>query len=177
MIMKSIKDLKRVTKIGAPVKRTVAWGVVADDDNIDFLREQTGNSEIVLGELVDLEGQVFIKKLSFNDTSETSKAIEWDIDYDNIENSKVKAVDHRQLQAAQLLGSICEDLDGKLFFSSVDDVLCSDPNFINALYAVSSEVNNFSGKSRTKSSQKMNSGASSLSMESVETPLEKPSET
>ncbi|RLZ06569.1 hypothetical protein EAH57_15625 [Acinetobacter sp. 2JN-4] len=175
--MKSIKDLKRVTKVGTPVECIVKWTVTVDDENIDFLREQPGNNEIGLGETVELEGQVFIKKLSFNDTSETAKAIKWNIDYENIENSTVKSVDHLRLQAAQLLGTVCEDLDGNLFFDSVDEVLCSDPNFINALYAVSSEVNNFSGKSRTKSSQKMNSGASLSLMESVETPLEKPSET
>ncbi len=175
--MKSIKDLKNVTKIGAPSKHTVKWTVLADDQNIDFLRDQTGNNEIILGESVDLEGQVYIKKLSFGDMSETSKAVEWDIDVENIENSTIKSIDHRRLQAAQLLGSICEDEKGNLFFNSVDDVLCSDPKFVNALFVVSDEVNNFSGKLLKKSSQKTSSGASSSSMESVETPLVKQSET
>lgn len=172
-----LKSLKKVTKVAAPVERTVKWVVEVTDENLEFIREATGKSDLSLGEVVELEGQVFIKRLSYKDIEETAKAYQWDIDFENVEKSTIKSIDGRLLRAAQLVGSVCEDVAGKSFFESTDEVYDSDPIFIEALYKVADTVNNFSGKSQTKNSENMNSGVNSSSVESVEDPLLKPSET
>lgn len=172
-----LKSLKKVTKIAAPVERTVTWVVEVTDDNLEFIRENTGKADLSLGEMVELSGQVFIKRLSYKDIEETSKAYQWEFNKEQIEKSTVKSVNGRLLCAAQLLGSVCEDSSGKMFFASIDDVNDSDPVFIESLYKVSDAVNNFSGKSRSKNSAKTNSGVNSSSMESVDEPSQKPSET
>jgi len=164
-----LKSLKGLTKIAAPVERTVDWSVEVTQENFDFLQEKTGKKELQIGEMVDLSGQVFIKRLSFEDIEATSKAYQWDFDFDNIENSKVIGLNHRLLRAAQLLGSVCEDEKGTKFFESVDDVFDSDPIFVEALYQVADSVNKFSGKSRKKNSMNSNSGVNLPSTESVET--------
>lgn len=172
-----LKSLKRVTKVAAPVERTVKWSVEVNDSNLEFIRESTGKSDLSLGDVVELEGQVFIKRLSYEDIEEVSKAYTWNIDYQNLENSTLESVDRRLLRAAQLLGSVCEDAAGKAFFEDIADVYSSEPVFVEALYVVADEVNNFSGKSRTKNSEKMNSGVSSSSTALVEEQSVKPSET
>lgn len=164
-----LKSLKKVTKVAAPVERTVEWSVEVTEENIDFLKESTENNELEIGEMVDLSGQVFIKRLSFEDIEATSKAYQWDFDFENLENSKMIGLNHRLLRAAQLLGSVCEDEKGTKFFESVDDVFDSDPIFVEALYQVADSVNKFSGKSQKKNSKNSNSGVSSQSAESVET--------
>lgn len=164
-----LKSLKKVTKVAAPVERTVEWSVEVTEENFDFLKESTENNELEIGEMVDLSGQVFIKRLSFEDIEATSKAYQWDFDFENLENSKMIGLNHRLLRAAQLLGSVCEDEKGTKFFESVDDVFDSDPIFVEALYQVADSVNKFSGKSQKKNSKNSNSGVSSQSAESVET--------
>ena len=91
------------------------------------------------------------------------------MDYDNIENSKIKSVDSDQLQASQLVGSVCLDVKGTPFFASIHDVYDSDPIFIAALYKLSDDLNNFMGKSRMKNSTDTNSSVNSQSTESVGT--------
>lgn len=172
-----LESLKKMTKVAAPVERTVTWLVEVTDENIVFIQENTGKADLSLGEMVELSGQVFIKRLSYKDIEATAKAYNWDIDYQNLENSKIKSVDGRLLRAAQLLGSVCENTSGKMFYESIDDIYDSDPIFIEALYKVADGVNNFSGKSQTKSSEKTNSGVNSSSTESVDEQLKKPSET
>lgn len=169
----NIKAFKKVTKIGAPVERTVKWVVEVTEENIEFLAAQL-KRELTFGEKVELEGQVFIKKLAFNDLHEISKAYDWEINEDNIADSKLKSVSIKRMQAGHLLGSVCEDAKGTPFFSSVQDVLNSEIPFIESLYAVADEVNNFMGKSRKKNLTNTNSGASSSS-ESVESPSKKQS--
>lgn len=172
-----LKSLKKMTKVAAPTERTVTWSVEVTDENLAFIQENTGKADLSLGEMVELSGQVFIKRLSYKDIEATAKAYNWDIDYQNLENSKIKSVDGRLLRAAQLLGSVCEDTSGKMFYESIDDIYDSDPIFIEALYKVADGVNNFSGKSQTKSSEKTNSGVNSSSTESVDEQSKKPSET
>jgi hypothetical protein len=169
----NIKAFKKVTKIGAPVERTVKWVVEVTEENIDFLTAQL-KRELTFGEKVELEGQVFIKKLAFNDLHEISKAYDWEINEDNIADSKLKSVSVKRMQAGHLLGSVCEDAKGTPFFSSVQDVLNSEIPFIESLYAVADEVNNFMGKSRKKNLTNTNSGAN-LPLESVESPSKKQS--
>ncbi|ENW95972.1 phage tail assembly chaperone family protein, TAC [Acinetobacter sp. NIPH 298] len=171
-----LKSLKKVTKVAAPVERTVTWSVEVTDENLAFIQENTGKADLSLSEMVELSGQVFIKRLSYKDIQETAKAYDWDIDYQNIENSTIKSIDSRLLRAAQLLGSVCEDTSGKMFYESIDDIYDSDPIFIEALYKVADGVNNFSGKSQTKSSVKTNSGVNLSSTESVDDQSKKPSE-
>ena len=52
--------------------------------------------------------------MNFKESREASKAIEWDLNYENLEDSKVK-IDSTHMQAAQLLGSICSDQKGTPF--------------------------------------------------------------
>ncbi|WP_151761485.1 phage tail assembly chaperone family protein, TAC [Acinetobacter seifertii] len=172
-----LKSLKKVTKVAAPVERTVEWSVEVTEENFDFLKESTENNELEIGEMVDLSGQVFIKRLSFEDIEATSKAYQWDFDFENLENSKMIGLNHRLLRAAQLLGSVCEDEKGTKFFESVDDVFDSDPIFVEALYQVADSVNKFSGKSQKKNSKSSNSGVNSQSVELVETESKTASET
>ncbi|MDQ9037636.1 phage tail assembly chaperone family protein, TAC [Acinetobacter seifertii] len=172
-----LKSLKKVTKVAAPVERTVEWSVEVTEENFDFLKESTENNELEIGEMVDLSGQVFIKRLSFEDIEATSKAYQWDFDFENLENSKMIGLNHRLLRAAQLLGSVCEDEKGTKFFESVDDVFDSDPIFVEALYQVADSVNKFSGKSQKKNSKSSNSGVNSQSVELVETESKIASET
>ncbi|HFX6519022.1 TPA: phage tail assembly chaperone family protein, TAC [Acinetobacter nosocomialis] len=172
-----LKSLKKVTKVAAPVERTVEWSVEVTEENFDFLKQSTENKELEIGEMVDLSGQVFIKRLSFEDIEATSKAYQWDFDFENLENSKMIGLNHRLLRAAQLLGSVCEDEKGTKFFESVDDVFDSDPIFVEALYQVADSVNKFSGKSQKKNSTNSNSGVNSQSAESVETESKTASET
>ena len=53
--------------------------------------------------------------MNFKESREASKAIEWDLNYENLEDSKVKKIDSTHMQAAQLLGSICSDQKEHLF--------------------------------------------------------------
>lgn len=175
--MMNLKSLKKVTKVAAPVKRTVKWTVEVDAENSDFLQEKTGNKELQIGDVVDLEAQTFIKRLSYKDIEEVSKAYKWNIDLANVEDMTLASVDTRLLRAARLLGSVCEDEKGKAFFESVNDVYDSDPVFVEALYGVADSINNFSGKSRNKNSTNSNSGVNLQSTESVETESKTVSET
>lgn len=175
--MINLKSLKKVTKVAAPVKRTVKWSVEVDADNFAFLQEKTGNNELQIGNIVDLEAQTFIKRLSYKDIEEVSKAYKWNIDLANVEDMTLASIDTRLLRAARLLGSVCEDAKGTTFFESVNDVYDSDPVFIEALYGVADSINNFSGKSRNKNSTNSNSGVSLPSTESVETESKTVSET
>lgn len=166
--MMKLKSLKKITKVAPPVERTVYWTVEATEDNLEFLRGATKNEKLEVGEMVDLSGQVYIKRLNFRDIDATSKAYQWDFDFQNIENSKLIGLDHRHLRAAQLLGSVCEDAQGTKFFESVEDVFDSEPTLVEALYQLSDAVNKFTGKYQGKNSKSMNSGANSQSVESVE---------
>ncbi|MCH7379326.1 phage tail assembly chaperone family protein, TAC [Acinetobacter higginsii] len=169
------KKAKNITKAGAPVERDVKWTVEVTNENIEQLKSVSENQELKVGDQVDLEGQVFVKRMSFKASREASKAFEWDIDYEDVEKSKLKSVDSDQLQATQLLGTICEDAKGTPFFASAQDVYDSDPSFIAALYQIADEVNNFMGKLVKKNSSETNSSENSSSMELVAAPSKKQS--
>jgi len=175
--MMKLKSLKKVTKVAAPVERTVAWTVEVTEANFDFLQKATENSNLQIGDFVDLAAQTFIKRLSYKDIEEVSKAYKWNIDLANVEDITLESVDTRLLRAARLLGSVCEDASGKAFFESVNDVYDSDPVFVEALYGVADSINNFAGKLRNKNSESTNSGASLQSLDSVETESKTVSET
>ncbi|WP_151742829.1 MULTISPECIES: phage tail assembly chaperone family protein, TAC [unclassified Acinetobacter] len=169
------KKAKNITKAGAPVERDVKWSVEVTSENLEQLKSVTDNSNLSVGDLVELEGQVFVKRMSFKASRDASKAFEWDIDYENVEKSKLKSVDSDQLQATQLLGTICEDAKGTPFFTSAQDVYDSDPSFIAALYQLADEVNNFMGKLVKKTSNETNSSVNLSSTESVAAPSKKQS--
>lgn len=148
----SVANLKKVSlSQGAPVEKTVHFSL---------------NGE-------DYEAQVFVRKLSFKDQEQILKAYKWKFDPKDLENSKLESIDGIRLQAARILGSICEDAKGSPFFKSIDEVLDCDVSVCNAFYAVSDEVNNFMGKLMKKSSSGMNSGANSSVAESAEAPSQK----
>lgn len=169
----NLKNLRKITQGAAPVERTVKWTVLATESNLSELKELTENPGLQAGEDAELEGEVFIKRLSFAAQQEVSKAFEWDV-LSNPDSPVVKDVNGSRLIASRLVGSICEDEKGTPFFKSVEEIYTSDPNFINAIYEESDKVNNFSGKSKTKSLTETNSGVSSSSTESAEEPLSKP---
>lgn len=168
-----LKKAKNITKAGAPVERDVKWIVEATKENIEQLKVVSDNPKIEIGDQVELEGQVFVKRMSFKASREASKAFEWDIDYEDVEKSKLKSVDSGQLQATQLLGTICEDAKGTPFFTSAQDVYDSDPSFIAALYQIADEVNNFMGKLVKKTSNETNSSENSSSTELAVAPSKK----
>ena len=161
----NLKKLRKVTQSSAPVEQVVKWPVLVTEQNINELKELVGKQEIQIDEFLELEGQVFIKRLTFEAQQEVSKAFEWDVVKDP-ENPELKGIDGKQLVASRLVGSICEDEKGTPFFESIQDVYISEPNFINAIYEAANKVNNFTGKSLKKSSTKTSSGASSSSTES-----------
>ena len=163
------KKAKNITKVGAPIERTVKWNVIITEHNLDELKSLTANTDLKIDDSVELDGQVFIKRLNFKAGRDAAKAFDWELDYDNIENSKIKSVDSDQLQASQLVGSVCLDVKGTPFFASIHDVYDSDPIFIAALYKLSDDLNNFMGKSRMKNSTDTNSSVNSQSTESVGT--------
>ncbi|WP_433846900.1 phage tail assembly chaperone family protein, TAC [Acinetobacter proteolyticus] len=167
------KKAKNITKAGAPVERDVKWSVEVTNENLEQLKSVSENQELKVGDQIELEGQVFVKRMSFKASREAAKAFEWDIDYDDVEKSKLKSVDSDQLQATQLLGTICEDAKGTPFFTSAQDVYDSDPSFIAALYQIADEVNNFMGKLVKKNSSETNSLVNSSSTESAAAPLKK----
>ena len=167
------KKAKNITKAGAPVERDVKWTVEVTQENLEQLKAVSDNQKIEIGDQLELEGQVFVRRMSFKASREASKAFEWDFDVQDIEKSKVKSVDSDHLQASQILGTICEDSKGTPFFTSIQDVYDSDPTFINALYKVADEVNNFMGKLVTKNSKETNSSVNSSSTESVVAPSKK----
>lgn len=170
------KSVASFGKTAAPVLKTVQWPVEVTHENIAELQDPAAEP-LQLGQTVTVEGDVYIKKMSFKAAREASKSYEWDFDLDKPENSKVKSVDATSLQARHLLGTVFTDEKGTPMFNSIDDVLDSDPLFVTALYSVADSVNNFMGKSVTNSSASTNSSVSLCSTESVETPLSKPSET
>ncbi len=163
----NLKKLLKVTQSSAPVEQIVKWSVLVTEQNIDELKELVGKQEIQIDEFLELEGQVFIKRLTFEAQQEVSKAFEWDVVKDP-ENPELKGIDGKQLVASRLVGSICEDEKGTPFFESIQEVYTSDPSFINAIYEAANKVNNFTGKSLKKSSTKTSSGANLSSTESVE---------
>ena len=169
------KKAKNITKAGAPVERDVKWSVEVTQENIEQLKAVSESPKLTVGDVVELEGQVFVKRMSFKASREASKAIEWDFDVQDIEKSKVKSVDSDHLQASQILGTICEDSKGTPFFSSIQDIYDSDPSFINALYQVADDVNNFMGKLVKKNSEETNSSVNSSSTELEEVPSKKQS--
>lgn len=176
--MKTLKlsDLKKASKVDAPVKRTVTWVVDVTEENLDYLKELTGNNDLQIGDGAELEGQVFIKRLTFAEQQEVSKSYQWEQDKKNKDDVKLKDINVNQMFAAQLMGSVCENEKGKMFFSSLEDVYTSDAKFIDALYKVADDVNKFLGKSKKKSLTKTNSSVSSSSTESVDEPSTKQSE-
>ena len=169
------KKAKNITKAGAPVERDVKWSVEVTQENLDQLKTVSEKHDLSVGDIVELEGQVFVKRMSFKASREASKAIEWDFDDQDIEKSKVKSVDSDHLQASQILGTICEDSKGTPFFASIQDVYDSDPIFINALYKIADDVNNFMGKLVKKNSEETNSSVNSSLTESAAVPLKKQS--
>ena len=78
MAKTNLKALRKVTQSGAPIERTVTWKVFATEENLEDLKELTSKSEMTVGDEVELEGQVFIKRLSFIAQQEVAKAFEWD---------------------------------------------------------------------------------------------------
>lgn len=169
----NLKNLRKITQGAAPVERTVKWAVLVTEHNLSELKELTENPDLQVGGHAELEGEVFIKRLSFAAQQEASKAFEWDV-VSNPDNPVIKEVNGSQLIASRLVGSIYEDEKGTPFFKSVEEVYASDPNFINAIYEESDKVNNFSGKSKTKSLTETNSGVNSSSTELAEEPSPKP---
>ena len=172
MAKANLKVLRKVTQSGAPIERTVKWMVLVTDDNLEYLKELTGNSDVTTGEEIELEGQVFIKRLSFAAQQEVAKAFEWDV-VTNPQDPVLKEINGSRLVASRLIGSICEDEKGTPFFTKLEDVYTSDPKFIDAVYQESDKVSNFTGKLLKKNSSETNSGVSSSSTESAGEPSKK----
>ena len=87
-----LSKLKGITKSNAPVEKTINWGVEASIENIDYLKEVSKNKELQLGELVEVEGQIFVRKISFRDQEEIVKSYQWDVDKADPENTKLRGV-------------------------------------------------------------------------------------
>ena len=169
----SLKNFRKITQSAAPVGRTVKWSVLATEENLEELKALSEKPGIQVDEDVELEGEVFIKRLTFAAQQEASKAFEWDMKSDS-DSPVLKEINHTQLVASRLIGTICEDAKGTPFFSSIADIYTSDPAFINAIYGEADNVNNFLGKLKKKILIETNSGANSSSMELVGEPLSKP---
>ena len=168
----NLKNFRKITQSAAPVARTVKWSVLATEENLEELKALSEKPGIQVDEDVELEGEVFIKRLTFAAQQEASKAFEWDVQTDS-DSPVLKEINHTQLVASRLIGAICVDAKGTPFFDSVDDIYNSDPVFINAIYGEADNVNNFMGKLKKKSLTETNSGANSSSTELVEEPSSK----
>ena len=110
----SITDLKQsVTTLNVPVKKPSSGMLKRLKVILSHLKIDENNS-LELGDIVELEADI-LSKMNFKESREASKAIEWDLNYENLEDSKVKKIDSTHMQAAQLLGSICSDQKGTPF--------------------------------------------------------------
>lgn len=112
----------------------------------------------------EFEGEIFIKRLSHDDR--VTAIDEW-----NLEDRKKATFD--QLTKAILFRSVFVAKDHR-FFPNIEDTGTIPTEIIEALNGVVDEVNDLSGK-KSMLKQK-NSGVNSSSTESVEEPLNKPSE-
>lgn len=168
-----LKKSKKITKAGAPIERTVKWSVVVTEQNIEELKLLEQNDLLQIDDQVELEGQVFIKQLNYKDGFNIAKSFDWNHDKDNPDNSTLKSVDFEHLNASRLVGTVCEDAEGTALFDTVHDVYSSDPKFVDAVYVLADQINNFLGKSRKKSLTEKNFSANSSSTELVEEPLKK----
>lgn len=146
--------------------------------NIKDLKKQTVKLSVIKKkiEFLDIEeniceSYVFVKKLGYNAVMDINKAFTWD--FSNKDNIKVKDVNVSDLQCGRILHTICADETGTPLFSGMGEIYDLSPSLGFALHGASDEVNNFSGKSQTKSLGKTNSGVSLSSMESAEEPLKK----
>ena len=61
----NLKKLRKVTQSSVPVEQVVKWSVLVTEQNINELKELVGKQEIQIDEFLELEGQVFIKRLTF----------------------------------------------------------------------------------------------------------------
>ncbi|RSH13375.1 hypothetical protein EGU50_19430, partial [Acinetobacter baumannii] len=62
----SITDLKQsVTTLNVPVKKAVKWNVEVTESNIGSLKKLTKNNSLELGDIVELEADIFVKKMNF----------------------------------------------------------------------------------------------------------------
>lgn len=145
------------------------------------IKKQTSKSFVVEKEIsfTSIDGEectakVFVKKLSYSALMDVNKAYEFEIVKGE---AKYKGLDIARLQAGQILHSICMDKTGKKLFNNIDEIYELIPEMGFALHAASDEVNNFSGKSQTKSSESTSSGVNSSSTESVEEQSKSASET
>lgn len=143
--------------------------------SLSDLKKQTSRQNVVSKEItfigtdsVAYSSDVFVKVLSYDDVIEVSKAVEWDVDSQNIDQSKLKSIDFSRLQATRIQRTICENEKGDLLFKTAQEVLDLLPSLGSALYKVADEVNSFSGKSKKVNSEKMNSGVNSSLQESQE---------
>ena len=96
----SLKNFRKITQSAAPVGRTVKWNVLATEENLEELKVLSEKPDIQVGDDVELEGEVFIKRLTFAAQQEASKAFEWDVQTDS-DSPVLKEINHTQLVASR----------------------------------------------------------------------------
>lgn len=145
------------------------------------LKKQTAKAKVVSKQInfISIDGEdctatVFVKKLSYSALMDINKAYEFEVVKGE---AKYKGVDIALLQAGQVLHTICADKTGKRLFNDVSEIYDLIPEMGFALHAAADEVNNFSGKSQTKTSTEKSSGVNLSSAESEEEHLPSVNET
>lgn len=97
----------------------------------------------------EVTSEVWVKRLSFEGSQKIAQAYQFESDEDG--KSALTGVDGALMQRERIAQTICADQDGVLLFKGEHEVSELDDGFARALYVVSDEVNNFSGKSKTAS--------------------------
>lgn len=112
---------------------------------------------------------VYVKRLSSDENHEINKIIA----------DESKKTTWHEMQKIQIQATIYDNQTKKPLFATLEDVGKLVDPIIQALYTVTEEVNDWSGKKQLEYLVKktQNSGASSSSTESAEEPSQKPNET
>lgn len=118
---------------------------------------------------VEVSGQIFVKKISYQHMVEIEKSYQWEPHPDDEGLVRVIGFDEVRLRAAQLLATICVDDQGTPFFKDIDEVLHSYMQMCKAMWNVANDVNLFLGKLTTTNSKKTKSSRNSRSTASAET--------
>lgn len=117
----------------------------------------------------EVEGQIYVKKLSFTFAEELEKSYTWKPHEDDDGLLQLDKIDVPRLKAAHILATICTDEKGTAFFENIEQVFACGPDMCRTFWEASNAVNVFWGKSTTKNSKETKSLQNSQSTESVET--------
>lgn len=142
----SLKKLKKAVNLGGFVEKTISF-IGLDGE--------------------EFSGEILVRQVSYGETLDIYKLFGY---------KKGHVMTHDEFVRGYVFQSVYEPDTEKPFFANVAEVSEIPADLLKELYIKSDEVNNFSGNHPKTILKEKNSGASSSVAESVEEPLQKPSE-